>query len=100
MTGPVAFATSTGYVTVPAGRGTVGTAPASGAPFTLPVDLAAGGVYTVIVVQRDGGLGGQLQTVALGSGAHTRGRDRDGLRRHRGPTAGRATAGRAIRRGG
>ena len=69
MTGPVAFATATGYVTAPAGRGTVGLAPANGAPFTLPVDLAAGGVYTVIVVQRGGGLGGQLQTDALGSGA-------------------------------
>ena len=69
MTGPVAFATATAYVTAPAGRGTVGLAPSNGAPFTLPVDLAAGGVYTVIVVQRGGGLGGQLQTDALGSGA-------------------------------
>jgi Domain of unknown function (DUF4397) len=68
MTGPVAFATATGYVTAPAGRGTVGMAPANGPPVTLPVDLAAGGVYTVIVVQRGGGLGGQLQTDALGSG--------------------------------
>jgi len=69
MTGPVAFATATPYVTAPAGRGTIDLAPTNGAPFTLPVDLAAGGVYTVIVVQRGGGLAGQVQTDALGGGA-------------------------------
>jgi Domain of unknown function (DUF4397) len=70
MAGPVAFGTATGYVTVPAGHGTFGIAPSSGGPVTVPVDLAADGVYSVIVVQRGGGIAGQVQTDALGT-AHT-----------------------------
>ncbi len=70
MAGPVAFGTATGYVTVPAGHGTFGIAPSAGGPVTVPVDLAAGGVYSVIVVQRGGEIAGQVQTDALGT-AHT-----------------------------
>ena len=94
MTGPVAFATATPYVTAPAGRGTIDLAPTTGAPFTLPVDLAAGGVYTVIVVQRGGGLGGQVQTDALGGGAAPTG----GIETGFGGTAdGQPAPGRAAR---
>lgn len=61
-----AFGDATGYVTVPAGAGSFGVEPAVGVPARIDVDLAAGGVYSLIVVERDGVLTGELQTDALG----------------------------------
>ena len=60
MGAPVAFGKATDYVNATAGHGIVGVTPTSGAPFTLPVDLADGGVYTVIVLQRGPSLGGHV----------------------------------------
>lgn len=45
----------TEYVDVPGGPGTLTVTPASGTPTGLPVDLAAGSVYTVLVLDREGG---------------------------------------------
>ncbi len=70
-----AYGTATGYVDAAAGSGTVAVAPTSGAPFTLPADLATGGVYTVVVLQRGPILGGHVLLDALTSrgGTHNGG---------------------------
>lgn len=66
MAGPASFGTATGYVNASAGHGTFSMTPTNGAPpFLLPVNLAEGGVYTVIVLQRGGTLNGQVQNDAL-----------------------------------
>jgi Domain of unknown function (DUF4397) len=58
------FGSSTGYVDVPGGAGTLTVAgTAAGLPVDLPVDLAAGSVYTVLVLDRDDG--GLAVTTAL-----------------------------------
>ncbi|QJY49410.1 DUF4397 domain-containing protein [Pseudonocardia broussonetiae] len=62
----VAFGTATSYVTVPAGTGEFTVVPTAGDPARIGVELAAGGVYSVVVVERDGGLAGELRTDALG----------------------------------
>jgi len=49
------FADSTDYVDVPGGAGTLTVTPGNGTPSDLPVDLAAGSVYTVLVLDRSGG---------------------------------------------
>lgn len=64
----VPFGTATDYVTVPSGSGSFTVAPASGAPVQLPVDLASGDVYSVVLVQRDGTLTAELKTDARSSG--------------------------------
>jgi hypothetical protein len=51
----LAPADHTGYVDVPGGPGTLTVTPGSGTPTGLPVDLAAGSVYTVLVLDREGG---------------------------------------------
>lgn len=61
-----AFGTATAYVTVPAGPGSFGVEPTTGEPAQIDVELAAGGVYSVIVVEDGGVLTGQLRTDALG----------------------------------
>jgi len=59
----LAFASNTDYVDVPGGAGTLTVAPGSGAASDLPVDLAAGSVYTVLVLDRSSG--GLSVTTAL-----------------------------------
>jgi hypothetical protein len=61
-----AFGTATEYVTVPAGPGSFDVEPTGGDPARIDVELAAGGVYSVIVVEDGGVLSGQLRTDALG----------------------------------
>ncbi|MPQ99956.1 DUF4397 domain-containing protein [Modestobacter sp. I12A-02628] len=57
----LAFAARTDYVDVPGGTTTLQVTGGSGAPTSLPVDLAAGSVYSVIVLDNsDGGLTVQL----------------------------------------
>lgn len=65
VTGPVAVGIATDYVTASAGRGTFTVTPTTGAPVTLVGSLADGGVYTVILLQGDGGLTGRVQIDAL-----------------------------------
>jgi len=64
----VGFGTATDYVTVPAGPGTFAITPTTGAAATEEVALDEGGVYSVVVVQRDGALDVQVATDATGSG--------------------------------
>ena len=59
----LSFSANTDYVDVPGGAGTLTVAPDSGAPSDLPVDLAAGSVYTVLVLDRSSG--GLSVTTAL-----------------------------------
>jgi hypothetical protein len=68
MVDRVAFGTATDYVSVPAGAGTFDVAPAAGGAVSVPVDLDAGSVYSVVVVQRDGALAAELKTDARGPG--------------------------------
>ena len=49
------FASTTGYVDVPAGRTELKVATGSGEPTTLPLDVASGSVYSVMVLDRPGG---------------------------------------------
>lgn len=51
----LAFATPSGYVDVPGGPATLTIAPRDGSPVRLPVDIAAGSVYTVLVLDEPGG---------------------------------------------
>jgi hypothetical protein len=57
------FPGSTDYVDVPGGAGTLTVTGSSGTPGQLPVDLAAGSVYTVLVLDLSGG--GLTVTTAL-----------------------------------
>jgi hypothetical protein len=59
----LAFGDSTDYVDVPGGAGTLTVTGSSGTPTQLPVELAAGSVYTVLVLDRSGG--GLALTTAL-----------------------------------
>jgi hypothetical protein len=56
------FAKSTGYFDVPAGGTTLEVAPSGAAGTTLPVTLAAGSVYSVVVLDKKGG-GLEVRTV-------------------------------------
>jgi hypothetical protein len=49
------FAHTSGYVDVPAGAATLQVAPDGAAPTALPVTLAAGSVYSVVVLDKKGG---------------------------------------------
>ncbi len=69
MVDAVAFGSATDYVGVPAGSGSFDVLPARGAETTIPVDLAAGGVYSVIVVQDGGGLAAEVKVDAVGPGS-------------------------------
>ena len=55
LTSGLAFAKRTEYVDVPGGATTLEVATGSGSPTQLPVDLAAGSVYTVVVLDGPGG---------------------------------------------
>jgi hypothetical protein len=63
VTTDLAFATATDYVDVSGGPTTLNATPASGEPMQLPVDLAAGSVYTILVL--DDGNGGMTVQTAL-----------------------------------
>jgi hypothetical protein len=54
LAGDLAFARNTDYVDVPGGAGSLSVTTSSGAPTQLPVTLAAGSVYTVLVLDRSG----------------------------------------------
>jgi len=62
-----AFGDASSYTTVPSGPATLTVAPAGTASTTLPVTLEAGGVYTVLVLQRDGVLSAAVRLDARGS---------------------------------
>ncbi|MGY1842176.1 DUF4397 domain-containing protein [Modestobacter sp. SYSU DS0875] len=57
------FARNTEYLDVPGGPATLTVTTAAGEPTELPVDLAAGSVHTVLLLDRDGG--GVTVTTAL-----------------------------------
>ncbi|HEV7869748.1 MAG TPA: DUF4397 domain-containing protein [Modestobacter sp.] len=59
----LAFAGTSDYADVPAGAGTLTVTDSSGTPAQLPVELAAGSIYTVLVLDRSGG--GLTLTTAL-----------------------------------
>lgn len=62
------FGQPTAYAAVPAGRWTLQATSGGDQPTSTTVDLAAGGIYTLAVVDRDGGgLGIQVVTDAAGS---------------------------------
>ena len=61
------FGQPTSYASVPAGTWTLKAAANGVAPATTKVDLAAGGVYTLAVVDGQGGLGVQVVTDAAGA---------------------------------
>jgi hypothetical protein len=62
-----AFGDASPYTTVPSGPATLTVAPAEAASTTLPVTLEAGGVYTVLVLQRDSVLSAAVRLDARGS---------------------------------
>lgn len=66
MLGRVDFGAATGYVDVPTGPGTLGLVPTTGDPVQAPVRFDDGGVYSVIVVQRGGGIEAKVESDALG----------------------------------
>lgn len=61
------FGQPTRYASVPAGKWTLQASAKGLAEATTDVDLTAGGVYTLAVVDRDGGLGIQVVTDAAGA---------------------------------
>jgi hypothetical protein len=61
------FGDASPYTMVPSGAATLTVAPADAAATTLPVTLEAGGVYTVLVLQRDGALSAAVRLDARGS---------------------------------
>ena len=63
------FAQTTGYRTVPSGSWTLVAGPSGGTASELPVNLAASGVYTALLVDKDGKLAADLHADALGAGA-------------------------------
>jgi hypothetical protein len=66
----LAFADTSEYVEVPAGATTLEATPAGGQPVSLPVDAAAGSVYSVLVLDAgDGGLTVRPTLDAAGAGA-------------------------------
>lgn len=62
-----AFGDASPYTVVPAGPATLTVAPADTASTELPVTLEAGGVYTVLVLQRDGVLSTAVRLDARGA---------------------------------
>ncbi|NIZ92776.1 DUF4397 domain-containing protein [Kineococcus rubinsiae] len=64
-----AFGQPTAYASVPAGQWVLETAAAGLPAATATVDLAAGGVYTLVVVDADGALGVRAVTDAAGAAA-------------------------------
>jgi hypothetical protein len=64
----VAFATATGYRTVPVGRWEVVVSGAGAAPVTLPVDVSTNATYTVVLLDRGGSYVAELHQDATGAG--------------------------------
>jgi hypothetical protein len=62
-----AFGDASPYTMVPSGPTTLTVAPTDAAATTLPVTLEAGGVYTVLVLQREGVLSAAVRLDARGS---------------------------------
>ncbi|TDV44292.1 DUF4397 domain-containing protein [Actinophytocola oryzae] len=62
-----AFGDASKYTMVPSGAATLTVAPADAAATTLPVTLEAGGVYTVLVLQRNGVLSAAVRLDARGT---------------------------------
>lgn len=58
---------ASGYALVPAGATSLEVTPAGGAPIAVPVDVGAGSVYTVLVLDRPGG-GVQVRTTLDAAG--------------------------------
>lgn len=63
----VAFGDASSYVYVPAGATTLTVAPVEAGPTDLPVTLAAGGVYTVLVLEEEGALSAGVRKDAQGA---------------------------------
>lgn len=61
------FGQASTYVLVPAGRTTLGLGPATAADTNLPVSLDAGGVYSVLVLEKDGTLSAEVRQDAKGA---------------------------------
>jgi hypothetical protein len=62
-----AFGNASSYVFVPAGRTTLTVAPAEAKATNLPITLEAGGVYTVLVLEKDGALSAGVRQDARGA---------------------------------
>jgi hypothetical protein len=62
-----AFGAASPYTVVPAGPATLTVAPMDAAPANLPVTLEAGGVYTILVLQREGVLSTAVRQDARGA---------------------------------
>ena len=64
----LAFASTSDYVDVPAGPTSLQVSASDEPPVALPVDLAAGSVYSVVVLEDDGGLAVRTVLDAAGPG--------------------------------
>jgi hypothetical protein len=62
-----AFGNASSYVFVPAGRTTLTVAPTEAKATSLPLTLEAGGVYTVLVLEKDGALSTGVRQDARGA---------------------------------
>ncbi|HWM05287.1 MAG TPA: DUF4397 domain-containing protein [Actinophytocola sp.] len=62
-----AFGNASSYVYVPAGQTTLTVAPVEAAATNLPINLEAGSVYTVLVLERDGALSAAVRQDARGA---------------------------------
>jgi len=62
-----AFGDASPYTVVPAGKATLTVAPVDASPSKLPVNLEAGGVYTILVLQREGVLSAAVRQDARGA---------------------------------
>jgi hypothetical protein len=80
-----AFGDASSYAYVPAGATTLTVEPAETAPTTLPITLEAGGVYTVLVLQKGDALSAGVRQDARGSEIVPHGAIETGLG---GPTGG------------
>ena len=88
----LAFATTSDYVDVPAGKATLQVAETGGEPSEVAVDMAAGSVYSLLVLDEADGLTVQPVLDAAGAGAVPQG----GVEAGAGGTAGNGPAGLAL----
>jgi hypothetical protein len=75
----VAFGDASSYVYVPAGATSLTVSPLDASPTNLPVRLEAGGVYTVLVLEKDGALSAGLRQDARGAAVVPHGAIETGL---------------------
>lgn len=61
------FGTATSYVVVPGGQTTLRVVPATAAPTDLPLKIEPGGVYSVLVLEKTGGLSAVVRVDAMGA---------------------------------